>query len=160
MSWKLSYLGRILHFGLWQAFVWYIISQSNYSFIWMSSIPISIYRPASAIDAIVASNIVFWLVLDPCFEWAGSARVDGRGPGGGAGRGAADAPQEAAARHRGAAPARPGPPPDYWPAHARVGGCWVATRSRPRAGTIKTLNPVYILISPYRWPSPRICDES
>lgn len=26
-------------------------------------------------DAILASNIVFWLVLDSCFEWAGSARV-------------------------------------------------------------------------------------
>lgn len=27
----------------------------------------------------IASNIVFWLFLDPCFEWAGSARVDGHG---------------------------------------------------------------------------------
>lgn len=59
----------------------------------------------------VASNIVFWLVLDPCFEWAGSARVDGCRSGGGAGHLAADAPEETPPCHRGASPARPGAQP-------------------------------------------------
>lgn len=76
---------------------------------------------------------MFWLVLDPCFEWAGSARAVGRGAGGGAGRGAADASQEAAPGDRGAAPPRPGAQPHHRPAHARVGrrgvaaGSWIVT---------------------------------
>lgn len=57
-----------------------------------------------ACDAIMASNILFWLVLDPCFEWAGSARVDGCRSGGGVGHLATDASQETAPGHRGASP--------------------------------------------------------
>lgn len=64
-----------------------------------------------ACDAIVASNIVFWLVLDPCVEWAGSARVDGRRSGGGAGHLAADASQETSPCHRGASPTGPSAQP-------------------------------------------------
>lgn len=74
-----------------------------------------------AIDAIEASNIVFWLFLDPCFEWAGSARAHRRGPGGGLGHQPADAQEEAAARDRGAAPAGPRAQPGHRPTDPRLG---------------------------------------
>lgn len=88
-------------------------------------------------DAIVASNIVFWLVLDPCFEWAGSARVDGRGLGSGARHHAAHAPQEAAAGDRGEEAARPGQEPEYRAADSCLGGRGMAARLRAISGKLE-----------------------
>lgn len=64
---------------------------------------------------------MFWLVLDPCFEWAGSARVDGRGSGGGPGDRSADAQEEAAAGYRGEEAARLGAEPEHRAVDACLG---------------------------------------
>lgn len=81
---------------------------------------------------------MFYLVLDPCFEWAGPARTDGCRPGGRPRRDAADAPEEAPTGHRGAEEARPGQEPQHRTADTRVGGCRMAPGFGAFAGLLQS----------------------
>lgn len=64
---------------------------------------------------------MFWLFLDPCFEWAGSARADRHRLRSGPGDQSADAQEEVAVGHRGEKETRPREEPQYRPAVPRLG---------------------------------------